>query len=48
MIGFGMGTFIFGVMTWGILKELPGWHTGISIILAVAIILLQFSNLSLK
>jgi hypothetical protein len=48
MIGFGMGTFIFGIMTWGILDELPGWHTGISIILAVAIIMLQFSNLTLK
>lgn len=46
MIGFGFGTFIFGIMTWGILDELPGWHTGISLILAVAIIMLQFSNLT--
>lgn len=48
MIGFGFGTIIFGVMTWGILKELPGWHTIVSIVLAVAIIMLQFSNLTLK
>jgi hypothetical protein len=48
MIGFGLGTIIFGVMTWGILDELPGWHTVVSIILAVAIIMLQFANLSYK
>ena len=48
MIGFGLGTVIFGIMTALILKELPGWHTIISIILAVAIILLQFSNLNIK
>lgn len=48
MIGFGLGTVIFGVMTWGILDELPGWHTVVSIILAVAIIMLQFANVSYK
>ena len=48
MIGFGLGTLVFGVMTWSILGELPGWHTIISVILAVAIILLQFSNLNVK
>ena len=45
MIGFGLGTFIFGVMTWAILDELPGWHTSISLVLAAAIIMLQFANL---
>ena len=45
MIGFGLGTMIFGVMTWAILDELPGWHTGISLVLAAAIIMLQFANL---
>ena len=45
MIGFGLGTAIFGVMTWAILDELPGWHTGISLVLAAAIIMLQFANL---
>ena len=48
MIGFGFGTFIFGIMTWSILGELPGWHTGISLVLAAAIIMLQFSNLTIK
>ena len=45
MIGFGLGTAIFGVLTWAILDELPGWHTGISLVLAAAIIMLQFANL---
>ena len=48
LIGFGFGTIIFGLMTGIILKELPGWHTIISLILALAIILIQFSNLTLK
>jgi len=48
MIGFGLGTMIFGVMTWGILGELPAWHTVVSIILALAIILLQFSNITMR
>ena len=48
MIGFGLGTMIFGIMTWGILGELPAWHTTVSIILAIAIILLQFSNITMR
>jgi len=48
LIGFGFGTIIFGIMTAFLLDELPGWHTVISLILAFAIILLQFSNLTLK
>jgi len=48
MIGFGMGTMIFGILTWSILGETPAWHTTISIILAIAIILLQFSNLTMR
>ena len=48
MIGFGLGTLIFGIMTWGILGELPAWHTVVSIILAIAIILLQFSNITMR
>ncbi len=45
LIGFGVGTAIFAVLTMAILKELPGWHSIISIILAVVIIMLQFANL---
>ena len=48
MIGFGMGTMIFGVMTWSILGEPPAWHTVVSILLAIAIILLQFSNITMR
>jgi len=48
MIGFGFGTVIFGIMTWAILGELPGWHTIISVVLAIAIIMLQFANLPVK
>jgi len=45
LIGFGVGTFVFGVMTMLILKELPSWHTVISIVLAAAIIMLQLANI---
>jgi hypothetical protein len=48
MIGFGIGTIVFGIMTWLVLGEIPAWHTVISILLAAAIIMLQFSNLTLK
>lgn len=45
LIGFGVGTLVFAIMTMGILKELPSWHTVISIVLAVAIIMLQLANI---
>jgi hypothetical protein len=45
LVGFGIGTLVFGIMTMLILKELPSWHTVISIILAVAIIMLQLANI---
>lgn len=48
LIGFGFGTIIFGVMTAMLLREIPAWHTIISLILALTIILIQFSNLSIK
>mgnify|MGYP001162309354 CR=1 FL=1 len=46
LIGFGVGTVIFGIMTMVLLRELPGWHTVVSIVLAATIIMLQFANLS--
>jgi len=46
MIGFGIGTLIFGVMTAVFLNELPNWQTIISILLACVIILIQISNIS--
>ncbi len=45
LIGFGVGTIIFAILTMSILKELPGWHSVISVILAAVIIMLQFANL---
>ena len=44
MIGFGVGTIIFGIMSYGILKEVPTTKTFICILLAVAIILIQITN----
>ena len=44
MIGFGVGTIIFGIMSYGILKEVPTLKTFICILLAVAIILIQVTN----
>ena len=44
MIGFGVGTIIFGIMSYGILREVPTMKTFICILLAVAIILIQVTN----
>ncbi len=45
MIGFGIGTAIFALLTWMFLGEIPTLKIAISIILALAIILLQFTNI---
>jgi hypothetical protein len=44
MVGFGVGTIIFGIMSWSMLKEIPTLKTVICILLALAIILIQISN----
>ena len=44
MIGFGVGTIIFGIMSYAILKEIPTMKTFICILLAIAIILIQVTN----
>ena len=44
MIGFGMGTIIFGLMSFVLLKEIPTLKTIICILLALAIILIQITN----
>jgi hypothetical protein len=41
---FGLGNLIFAVMTWGILGEIPNWKTGICLVLAFTIILIQLVN----
>ena len=45
MIGFGVGTIVFGIMSWAILDEIPTLKTFICILLAIAIILIQVTNL---
>lgn len=44
MIGFGLGTFIFGLMSYYFVGEVPTYKTAICLILALVIILLQLSN----
>ena len=43
-IGFGIGTLVFGVMTWLILNEVPDTRTIICLFLSVIIIILQLSH----
>ena len=45
MVGFGIGTLTFGILTWLFLGEIPSIKIIISLLLAAAIILLQFMNL---
>ena len=47
-IGFGMGTLIFGLLTWTILNEVPDTRTIISLILSVIIIIIQLSHVIVK
>ena len=44
MIGFGIATIVFGIMSYLTLKEVPTLKTIICILLATAIILIQFTN----
>ena len=45
MMGFGIGTISFGILTWIFLGEIPSLKILISILLAFAIILLQLTNI---
>ena len=45
LAGFGIGTMVFGIMAWIFIGEIPTIKTMISILLAVAIILIQVTNL---
>jgi len=45
LAGFGVGTFVFGVMTWMLLSEIPTLKTIICLLLAIAIILIQITNI---
>jgi len=44
LIGFGMGTLIFGLLTWAVLGEIPNLKVTISLLLALVIILIQLTN----
>jgi len=44
LIGFGMGTVIFGLLTWAVLGEIPNLKVTISLLLALVIILIQLTN----
>ena len=43
--GFGISTIVFGVMSWLLIGEIPTIKTVISLLLALAIILIQVTNL---
>ena len=45
LAGFGVGTLIFGLLAWSLIGEIPTLKTVISLMLAVAIILIQITNL---
>ena len=45
LAGFGLGTIIFGVLSWWLIGEIPTLKTLICILLAIAIILIQITNL---
>ena len=45
LAGFGIATFCFGILTWGLLGEIPTLKTVICLLLAVAIILIQVTNI---
>ena len=44
MIGFGMGTLVFGCMSYLFLKEIPTMKTIVCLLLALSIILIQVTN----
>ena len=46
LAGFGISTFTFGVMAWLLLTEIPTLKTFVCLLLAIAIILIQLTNIS--
>ena len=45
LAGFGIGTIVFGTLAWMFIGEIPTLKTIISLMLAIAIILIQVTNL---
>tara|TARA_B100001564_G_scaffold64459_1_gene50644 strand:+ start:232 stop:582 length:351 start_codon:yes stop_codon:yes gene_type:complete len=44
LAGFGISTFVFGIMAWLLIGEIPTLKTLISLLLAISIILIQLTN----
>ena len=44
MIGFGVGTIVFGICSYVFLKEIPTLKTLICLLLALSIVLIQVTN----
>ena len=44
LIGFGLGTLVFGAMSWSLLDEIPTLKTIICLLLAASIVLIQVTN----
>ena len=44
LVGFGIGTIVFGIMTWLLQNEIPTLKTFICLMLAFAIVLIQITN----
>ena len=45
LAGFGVGTIVFGIMAWFYIGEIPTLKTIISLLFAMAIILIQVTNI---
>ena len=46
LMGFGVGTIVFGIMTWLLTNEIPTIKTFVCLLLAAAIILIQITNVA--
>ena len=44
MMGFGLGTVVFGILSWSMLDEIPTLKTIICLLLAASIVLIQVTN----
>ena len=44
LMGFGLGTLVFGILSWSILDEIPTLKTIICLLLAASIVLIQVTN----
>ena len=44
LMGFGLGTFVFGILSWSLLDEIPTLKTIICLLLAASIVLIQVTN----